>query len=210
MRTGRPSSLRRQGASLLAVILCAVLALPAQALTPNNPFPSAVRVIDETVCTGVFEVVAQPRTGLFVADNPVNKVDPSGHDGETSSLVTTMGQIGYLAGRTYAAVSNVRWLAYARLTPIIEKGWQALFWADVAVTTVGAAAVVAPEVLNLAADLGTRINRAYTMNTVDIPLAPGQGSGGQLGYGYTIENIGGQQLEAMGGGQEQIGWRSVH
>src|SRR5437016_4727873 len=133
MRRAFATSLQRVGASCLAVILCAVLALPAQALTSNTHTASAGCVTHETACTGVFEVSAQPYTGLFAADNPVNRVDPSGHDGETSSLVTTMGQIGYLAGRTYAAVGNARWLAYARLTPIIEKGWQALFWADVAV-----------------------------------------------------------------------------
>ncbi len=129
---------------------------------------------------------------LYAHGNPVNMVDPSGHDGEMSSLVTTMGQIGYLAGRTFAAVSNMRWMAYARLTPVIEKAWQAVFWADVAVTAVGVGAAVAPEVLNLAADLGTKINRAYTMNTVDIPE-------GWASRGWAIENIGGQQLEAMGG-----------
>jgi len=54
------------------------MALPAQALTSRNPIPSAVRVTDETACTGVFEVVAQPCTGLFAGDDPVNKIDPSG------------------------------------------------------------------------------------------------------------------------------------
>jgi len=131
---------------------------------------------------------------LYAADDPVNRIDPSGHM-SMPELGSVMANIGTLAARILPAVSNARWMAYARLTPVIEKGWQAIFWADVAVTTVGAAAIVAPEVLNLAADLGTKINRAYTMNTTPIPVAPG----GPGGYGITIENIGGQQLEAMGG-----------
>ncbi len=54
------------------------MALPAQALTSNTRIASAVRVTDETACTGVFEVVAQPYTGLFAHANPVNNTDPSG------------------------------------------------------------------------------------------------------------------------------------
>src|SRR5438445_6109456 len=81
MRTAWALSLRRQGASLLAVILCAVLALPTQALTSNTRVASSVRAAGETVCTGVFEAGAQPCTGLFAADNPVNMVDPSGYIG---------------------------------------------------------------------------------------------------------------------------------
>src|SRR5439155_21274588 len=98
MRTAWALSLRRQGASLLAVILCAVLALPAQALTSNTRVASSVRVAGETVCTGVFEAGAQPCTGLFAADNPVNRIDPSGHGEFTLvSLATTFaiqGTIG--------------------------------------------------------------------------------------------------------------------
>jgi RHS repeat-associated protein len=132
---------------------------------------------------------------LYCQGNPVNMFDPSGHDGETSSLVTTMGNIGRLAGRSYAAVNNAYWMSLVRLTPVIEKGWQLLFWADFAATTAGAAAAIAPEALNLVADLGARINRAYSMNTTAIP--PGWGA--PNGYGSVIENIGGQELEAMGG-----------
>jgi RHS repeat-associated protein len=132
---------------------------------------------------------------LYAQADPVSRIDPSGHDGEISSLVTTMGNIGMLAGRTYAAVNNAYWMSLVRLTPAIEKGWQMLFWADVAATTAGAAATIAPEALNLVADLGARINRAYSMNATAIP--PGWGA--PNGYGSVIENIGGQELEAMGG-----------
>ncbi len=131
---------------------------------------------------------------LYAADNPVNVIDPSGHE-NTSTLVTTMGNIGMLAGRTYAAINNAYWMGLARLTPVIESAMHKYIWAEIIAAYAGAAAMIAPEVLNAAADLGTRINRAYTLNTVDIPTAPG----GPGGYGITIENIGGQQLEAMGG-----------
>jgi hypothetical protein len=79
MRTGLASSPGRLGASLLAVMLCAVLAQPAQALTSNTRFTSAVTVTKETAYTGVFEGGVEAHTGLFVCDNPVNRIDPSGY-----------------------------------------------------------------------------------------------------------------------------------
>src|SRR5579871_2460385 len=80
MRTAWASSLRRLGASLLAVMLCAVLVQPAQAITSSSHFTSAVPVTEKTAYSGVLVVVVEPCTGLFGADNPVNKTDPSGHD----------------------------------------------------------------------------------------------------------------------------------
>lgn len=135
---------------------------------------------------------------LYCQGNPVNGRDPSGHE-DLSSIVTTMGAIGRVAGMTYSAVSGAYLSASIALAPVAQATINTIFWVDAITTTVGAAAVVLPEVLNLAADLGTRINRAYSMNTTAIPSAPGRGSGGQLGYGLTIENIGGQQLQAAGG-----------
>ena len=128
---------------------------------------------------------------LYCNADPVNRIDPSGQMsfGELGAVMT---KIGTLAARTYGAVNNMRWMAYARLTPVVEKGLQAFFWADVAATTIGAAAVITPELLNSAANLADRINRAYSMNTAQIP----QGWGTR---GFAIENIGGQQLETMGG-----------
>src|SRR5690606_28337497 len=99
------------------------------------------------------------------------------------------------AGRTYAAVNNAYWMSLTRLTPVIQGALHKYFWAEVIATTIGAGAVLAPEALNLAADLGSRINRAYSLNTTPIP--PGWGA--PNGYGSVIENIGGQELEAMGG-----------
>src|SRR6266511_3567435 len=94
MRTAWALSLRRQGASLLAVILSAVLALPAQALTSNTRVASSVRVAGETVCTGVFEAGAQPCTGLFAGDNPVNSTDPTGLLQATEVMVATSISVG--------------------------------------------------------------------------------------------------------------------
>lgn len=68
------------------------MALPSQALTSNTRFPSAIRVADETVCTGVFEVVAQPCTGLFCHADPVNLVDPSGY------YATSTAEVGVSLG----------------------------------------------------------------------------------------------------------------
>lgn len=92
MRRGIASSLPRLGASLLAVILCVLMALPSQALTSNTRFPSAIRVADETVLYGVFEVVAQPCTGLFCHADPVNLVDPSGY------YATSTAEVGVSLG----------------------------------------------------------------------------------------------------------------
>ncbi len=119
MRTGRASSLRRQGASLLAVILCAVVALPAQALTSNTRVASSVRVAGETVCTGVFEVGAQPCTGLFAADNPANLLDPSGKN-TIAEQVPVAGTIGYLAGQL--AVATVKALVTACAAELVVSG----------------------------------------------------------------------------------------
>jgi RHS repeat-associated protein len=70
------------------------MALPAQALTSNTRIPSTVRVTDETACTGVFEVVAQPYTGLFCHADPVNGIDPSGHENITALLNTNQLIVG--------------------------------------------------------------------------------------------------------------------
>ena len=91
MRTAWASSLRRLGASLLAVMLCAVLVQPAQAITSNSHFTPAIPVTEKTAYTGVLVVVVEPCTGLFVADNPVNLDDPSGHDyGDFSIKLSTI------------------------------------------------------------------------------------------------------------------------
>ncbi len=79
MRTAWASSLKPLGACLLAVMLCAGLALPAHALTSNTRFTSAVPVTKETAYRGVFEGGAEAHTGLFCHDNPVMGRDPSGH-----------------------------------------------------------------------------------------------------------------------------------
>jgi len=86
MRTGFASS--RRALTALAVALCVVSAWPAQAITSNNHFTSAVPVTSETAYTGVFESGAQPCTGLFGADNPVDGSDPSGHDDLASLSVS--------------------------------------------------------------------------------------------------------------------------
>jgi hypothetical protein len=92
MRTGFASS--RRALTALAVALCVVSAWPAQAITSNNHFTSAVPVTSETAYTGVFESGAQPCTGLFGADNPVNCIDPSGHD--YGDFDINIGSIGNL------------------------------------------------------------------------------------------------------------------
>jgi hypothetical protein len=79
MRTAWASSLKPLGACLLAVMLCAGLALPAHAITANTSvIPSAVTVTKETAYRGVFGGGAEAHTGLFGEDNPVNNSDPSG------------------------------------------------------------------------------------------------------------------------------------
>jgi hypothetical protein len=100
MRTGLASSPGRLGASLLAVMLCAVLAQPAHALTSNTRFTSAVAVTKETAYRGVFEGGAEAHTGLFGWDNPVDRIDPSGHDGELISTMAAVGTVGILAAET--------------------------------------------------------------------------------------------------------------
>ena len=132
---------------------------------------------------------------LYAHADPVMMVDPSGHDGTAAGSVSTTGVMGVMARTLLPAVNNAYWSAIARVTPIVNWAMHKYFWAEIIAAYAGVAAMIAPEVLNLAADLGTRINRAYTLNTIDIPAAPG----GPNGYGITIENIGGQQLEAMGG-----------
>jgi hypothetical protein len=79
MRTAWASSLKPLGACLLAVMLCAGLALPAHAITSNTRFTSAVPVTKETAYRGVFEGGAEAHTGLFCEANPVNGTDPTGH-----------------------------------------------------------------------------------------------------------------------------------
>jgi len=74
------------------------MALPAQALTSNTRLPSAVRVTGETVCTGVFEVVAQTYTGLFAHCDPVNGVDPTGNEFNLIGRLAVALVIGVLAG----------------------------------------------------------------------------------------------------------------
>ena len=93
MRTAGASLPGRLGASLLAVILCALMVMPAQAITANTHFTPAVPVPEKTAYRGVFGAEAQAYTGLFGADNPVDRIDPSGHDGE---LISTMAAVGLL------------------------------------------------------------------------------------------------------------------
>jgi len=93
MRGRLQSSLQRLGFSLIAVMLCVILAQPAQALTANVPTrlpaPSTetAPVTDETAYTGVLLVVVNPHTGLFAADNPVDNVDPSGNEYEAVGML---------------------------------------------------------------------------------------------------------------------------
>ena len=95
MRTAWASSLKPLGACLLAVMLCAGLALPAHALTSNTRFTSAVPVTKETAYRGVFEGGAEAHTGLFAQDNPVDNDDPSGND--IGEMVDVMDMQGMLA-----------------------------------------------------------------------------------------------------------------
>ena len=79
MRTAWASSLKPLGACLLAVMLCAGLALPAHAITANTSvIPSAVTVTKETAYRGVFGGGAEAHTGLFCQEDPVDGYDPSG------------------------------------------------------------------------------------------------------------------------------------
>jgi len=99
MRTAWASSLKPLGACLLAVMLCAGLALPAHALTSNTRFTSAVAVTKETAYTGIFEAGAEAHTGLFVADNPVNAIDPDGR----KTVITVINPNDHGAGDQTAA-----------------------------------------------------------------------------------------------------------
>jgi len=64
------------------------MAWPARAITANTSvIPSAVPVTKETAYRGVFEGGAEAHTGLFCQANPVNGIDPSGHDGELLSVM---------------------------------------------------------------------------------------------------------------------------
>lgn len=105
MRTAWASSWGRLGTSLLAVILCALMALPAQALTSNTHFAPAARVTDETACTGVLLIVVETHTGLFGADNPVNLIDPSGHEFTLAGTLSA-GTIGAAIGMWSTIAAN--------------------------------------------------------------------------------------------------------
>ena len=93
MRTAWASSLKPLGACLLAVMLCAGLALPAYAITSNTRFTSTVTVTKETAYRGVFEGRAEAHTGLFGADDPVDGIDPSGHDDLDSMIMPVLASL---------------------------------------------------------------------------------------------------------------------
>jgi hypothetical protein len=109
MRTGLATSLKRLGTFLLAVTLCAFLALPAQAITRNASVPAPdpaeqlkgePAVTGETPYTGVLPFTLELRNGLFAANNPVNLIDPSGNETLASLVVNTAirAAIGALTG----------------------------------------------------------------------------------------------------------------
>lgn len=107
MRTAGASLRGRLGASLLAVILCALMVMPAQAITSNTHFTPAVPVTEKTAYTGVFEGGAQPYTGLFCQGSPIDMVDPDGNDGEAIGTLTAVDiglSIAATALITYNAV----------------------------------------------------------------------------------------------------------
>ena len=128
---------------------------------------------------------------VYCHGDPVNNSDPSGMTNVPEQGVT-LTQIGSLATRVQSAVGNAYWRSLARLTPVVDAGWKTIYWADVGITTLGAAANVLPETITAASNLADRINRAYAQNTIEIPPGPSP-------RGFLIENIGGQQLEGMGG-----------
>jgi len=102
MRTGLASSLKPLGAFLLAVLLCAGLAQRSEAITASasawSPATSsASAVAEKTAYTGILVVVVEPCTGLFGEDDPVNEIDPSGHDGDFISTLVAVGTVGTLA-----------------------------------------------------------------------------------------------------------------
>jgi hypothetical protein len=117
MRTAWASSLKPLGACLLAVMLCAGLAQPAHAITANTSvIPSAVTVTKETAYRGVFEGGAEARTGLFAADNPVNRIDPSGHDDLIDVLATSYIQ-STLVSMAMPVITKAGGYALASLIP---------------------------------------------------------------------------------------------
>jgi hypothetical protein len=133
-----------------------LLALPAQALTSNTRIASAVRVTDETACTGDFEDGARPYTGLFAADNPVNNSDPSGHSTENLPGQSVNSSImGNLAGQVGGAVARAQTRIYISYAWSIQHSVQIVFWTDVA--SLGASFL--PEALTAAAEFGDSLNR---------------------------------------------------
>jgi hypothetical protein len=108
----------------LAVALCVVSAWPAQAITSSSHFTPAVRVTSETAYTGVFESDAQPCTGLFGADNPVNRIDPSGHDDLSLGSVLAGSSIGAGIDGAFAGVTTraFSWAAFRTITAAIAIG----------------------------------------------------------------------------------------
>ena len=73
------STVRRLGAFFLAILLYTALALPAQA--------ARTAFTGRTAGTGVLDLSANPPTGLYCADNPVSRADPTGHFGDFISPV---------------------------------------------------------------------------------------------------------------------------
>jgi len=108
MRGRLQSSLQRLGFSLIAVMLCVILAQPAQALTANVPTrlpaPSTetAPVTDETAYTGVLLVVVNPHTGLFAENDPIDRIDPTGQQTEVEALsgLATQTTLASLPGVT--------------------------------------------------------------------------------------------------------------
>lgn len=100
MRTAGASLPGRLGASLLAVILCALMVMPAQAITANTHFTPAVPVPEKTAYRGVFGAEAQAYTGLFCQGNPINGSDPSGRAAYfvERNLNITAGSLGWELG----------------------------------------------------------------------------------------------------------------
>jgi hypothetical protein len=102
MRWGKASALTRLGTFLLAVLLSVLMALPVQAITRNASVPAPAPAVQlkeeapitgETASTGVLLVVVHLRTGLYAADDPVNRIDPSGNmDIATGLTVLSIAQ----------------------------------------------------------------------------------------------------------------------
>lgn len=156
MRTAWASSLRRLGASLLAVMLCAVLVQPVQAITSSSYFTSAVPVTEKTAYIGVLVVVMEPCTGLYGADNPVNKVDPSGHD---------YGDFSINLGSIYSLLLNTMLAQYNSATPDVMSGrttnpWK-LNWEYVKDTPADSAMFTTLDGDQFPAPKGTDFNAVY-------------------------------------------------